>query len=471
MRESPLTVRTAVLILMAAFLTWYFWAVEAWTSGGGQRADRTVMVGFTDDTVKAIEEGRIGADQPELSAYIPQSWRILYGRLMERLAEASPLMVVWDGWIDKCSVFDEDLLRGLHALRDPDESGVPRVPVLLAALQFDVNGEPEMCPDIRREIDGYGTVFGTETGKHRNAYEVALCIQRGYESPIPGLALAAFATYRFPDCDRRLRLDADGAVPRVYIQYRRRTQRPGKSPWEEYPIGFKLHGIATVEPGRGGFDHFLAEGYLEEGDEVARAVVEAKSNEYWLSNARTLSFEQVLAADTAQLKRWFDNRAIVIGHMRREAPEVLSDLHTRGDGEQIFGCQVHAEALDQLLGSGQPHRLYRHDLAMRNVFWCGVAVLLISLQGRRKWRSLGWVTIVCSLLLVAGVTLGGEAAIHVTDRWLLELLIAVSALLTTGSLAFWTKAVRERQLVLAPAAITPATEGPTLASTVLAETR
>ena len=38
-------------------------------------------------------------------------------------------------------------------------------------------------------------------------------------------------------------------------------------------------------------------------------------------------------------------------------------------------------------------------------------------------------------------------------------------------LAFWAKAVRERQLGLAPSAITLASEGPTLASTVLAETR
>ncbi|MFQ5806296.1 MAG: hypothetical protein ACE5I3_07595, partial [Phycisphaerae bacterium] len=211
------------------------------------------------------------------------------------------------------------------------------------------------------------------------------------------------------------------------------------------------------------------------GDKVAHALVRARSNAEWASEGRTRWFEQVLAADTEQLKQWFDGRAIVIGHMRRNVPailsEVLSDLHTRGDGEQIFGCQFHADALDELLANIQHDRFARRDLAVRNVFWCGVAVLLISLQGRRKWRSLRWVTLACSLLFVAGVILGGEAGIHVSERWLLELLIAASGLLTAGSLAFWTKAVRERQLVLAPPAITLATEEPTLASTVLAETR
>ncbi len=468
MRESPLTVRTAVLILVAAFLTWYFWAVETWAFGGGKSADRTVMIGFTDDTVEAIGEGRIGADLPGLSAYNPQSWRMLYGELMGRLAEASPLVVVWDGWLDKCSDFDEGLLRGLRALRQVNEWNVPKVPVIVASLQFDLDGEPEMCAEIRHEIDGYGTVFGTETGKHRNAYEVAHCVARGYEWPIPGLALAAFAACRFPDCDHRLKLDVDAL--RLHLQYRKRNPA-GTSTWEEDPDYLPLHDVATVERGEGVFDEYLIKGWVEEGDKVAYAVIKARPNAYWNSDARTITFEEVLAADQRQLKQWFDGRAIVIGHMRRDVPELLSDLHTRGDGEQIFGCQVHAEALDELLANIKNHRFYRRDLAMRNVFWCGIGVLLISAQGRRKWRSLRWVTIVCSLLFVTGLIVGGEAGIHVSERWLLELLIAASALLAAGSLAFWTKAVRERQLVLAPSAITLATEEPTLASTVLAETR
>ena len=74
-------------------------------------------------------------------------------------------------------------------------------------------------------------------------------------------------------------------------------------------------------------------------------------------------------------------------------------------------------------------------------------------------------------MFVFGVFLGGTAGIRVDERWLLEVLIAVTGLLTAGSLAFWTKAVRERQLGLTPSAVTLTTEGPTLASTVLAETR
>ncbi|MFQ5805575.1 MAG: serine/threonine-protein kinase, partial [Phycisphaerae bacterium] len=247
MRESPVTVRTAVLILVAAFLTWYFWAVEAWTSGGRTSGDRTVLIGFTDKTVEAVKEGRIGADLPGLSAYNAWSWRILYGKLMERLAEASPRVVVWDGWFDKCSDFDEQLVRGLRALRASD------VPVIVGALRFDLNGEPEICPAIRTEIDGYGTVFGTETGKHQNVYEVAHCIQRGYEWPIPGLALAAFAACRFRDCDYRLRLDADAR--RLYLQYRKRNPA-GKPTWEEDPDYLPLHEVATVEWGKGDFDDF-----------------------------------------------------------------------------------------------------------------------------------------------------------------------------------------------------------------------
>jgi hypothetical protein len=75
-------------------------------------------------------------------------------------------------------------------------------------------------------------------------------------------------------------------------------------------------------------------------------------------------------------------------------------------------------------------------------------------------------------LFLAGVELGGRAALRSKgERMPLEVLMATTGMLMAGSLAFWTKAARERQLGLTPSAATMATEGPTLPSTVLAETR
>ena len=457
MRESPVTVRTAVLVLVAAFLTWYFWAVEAYRHGGKAGADRTVMIGFTDEDVRAIREGRIGADLPGLSADNRRSWRLLYGRLMERLAEAAPLVVVWDGWLDTCSEYDAALLDGLRAVR---ANGVP---VVVAALKFDVNGDPEICEPIRAEIDGYGSVFGAPGEKHPNAYEVALCIQRGYEQPIPGLALAAFAAVALRNSDYKLELDARGE--RLRLLHRPRHPESGKSVWEKFDE-FSLHQLVTAAEEGGPLKVQLALGRVNPDDKVAHVLVNARPNAYWRAANRTLTFEQVLSADTGQLRQWFDGRAIVVGHMRAR-----EDSHTRGNGEQMFGCQVQAEAVDALLAQAKPHRFKRPELAARNVFWCGIAVLLASLLRPRRWRSLRWATLICMLLLVGGVLLGGHAGIYIAERWLLEPLIALTCFLTAGSLALWTKIVREHQLGLAPSAIRLTAEHPTLSSTVLAETR
>jgi hypothetical protein len=293
---------------------------------------------------------------------------------------------------------------------------------------------------------------------------LAFCIQPGFEQEIPGMALAAFAAYRYPDCDLRFDLDSDKR--QLHLRYRRRKPEGGTPHWEDAPYYFPLHDVEVVEDDQGPFMHLMAKRLLKPGDKVAHALVPARPNSYWDSENRTVSFEDVLTAEPRQLKTWFDDKAIVVGHMRRWV-----DQHTRGDGEEIFGCQLHAEAIDALLARNDHHRFSRRALALRNGLWCGVAVLLISMLGRRRWRSVRSVTLICSLLFVIGGILGGTAGIRVDDPWLLEVWIAATGLLTAGSLTFWTKAVRERQMGLTPSAATLTTEGPTLASTVLAETR
>lgn len=456
MRESPVTVRTAVLILVTAVLTWYLSAMETHVAGGGGRGDQTVMIGLTDSDIQAISEGRLGADLPGLSKYNIRSWRMLYGQMMERLAEASPRVILVDSYLEQCSPFDEYFVRGLRA---------STAPVVVAALKFDINGEPIMCEKIREEIDGYGTILGGDVRKHPNKYEVTYCIQRGFVPPIPGLALAAFAATRFRDCEPQLKLNAQKL--RLQIRYRKRHPKPGESRFEKTTDERPLHHVGTAKDEEGeALKHCVTKGYLEENDKVADALVPVRPDEYWSSQNRTISFEQVLTADTQQLKHWFDERAVVIGQMRHGV-----DQRKRANDEMMFGCQLHAEAIDALLAGTQTRRFTRVELAARTGFWCGVAVLLVSLQGRRRWRSLRQVTLVCCVLFTVGLAIGGTAGIRISERWLLEVLVATTGLLTAGSLTFWTKAVRERQLGLTPSAVTLASEGPTLGSTVLAETR
>jgi hypothetical protein len=454
MRDFPLTVRVAVVVVVAVFLTWWFWKVGLDTAAGGRSAQRTVMIGFTNGTLQAIRDGRIGADLPGLGADTGDrlSWRMLHGRLMEQLAKAKPLVVAWDICFEECSEFDEYLVRGLDALD---------APVIVAAGQFDSDGQPLMCPALRAVVDGYGAIIGADAGNYDDKYEVAYCVQPPFETPIPGLALAAFAASQHPDCDIKLELAVD--KQRLRVRYRPRGSAASDIEGGELP----LHRIAVAKEAEWPLSLLVLKGALRPDDKVGTALVGARSNAYWSSESRTIAVEDVLNADTAQLKAWFEDRPIVIGQMR---PGI--DQKTRPNGERVFGCQMHAETLDTLLERGFYDRLLRPELAARNLLWCAVAVFLVSVPKSRNWQSLRWVTLVCVLLFLVGVVvLGTETAGIISTRWLMEVIIAATGLLTAGSLAFWAKAVRERQLGLAPSAITLATEGPTLASTVLAETR
>lgn len=472
-RDWPFTVRSTVAILVAGLLTWYFWGMETRAGDVGAQPDEqaagcTVMIGFTESTVRAVEEGRIGADLPGLDVHnlASRSLRMLYGRLLERLATATPRVVLIDSYLAECSEFDQQFIDGVNALNDRG------VPVVIAALRFDINGDPVMCDAIRDAVQNRcGTIVGIDPRKHKDNFEVAYCIQRGLGPPIPGLALVAFSAWKRPDCELELELDADRLGLRV--KYRKRDPKRGELRYEGVDE-VSLHRVEVCTGPRGPFVDIVAhKEALHQNDKLANALVAVRPAAYWNSEDRTLTFEDVLEATPEQLRGWFDDRAIVIGQMRRDVPALYRDLYTRRDGTEIFGCQIHAEAIDALMAFREYHRFRPPGLAVRNVLWCGVGAAAASLLGRRRWRSLRLVTPVCITLFVVGlVELGGWAALSPSgERWVIESLMAGTGVLTAGSLAFLAKAIRERQLGMTPSATTMVTEGPTLASTVLAETR
>jgi uncharacterized membrane protein YfcA len=123
-----------------------------------------------------------------------------------------------------------------------------------------------------------------------------------------------------------------------------------------------------------------------------------------------------------------------------------------------------------LLGQRASRRYGLSDLLLRTVLWCGLATILVSLRRWRNHRSLRRVAIGCAVVFLIG-TYVGCAVFSTDEQWVLEAVIAASCLLVAGSVTYWINAVRERQLGLSPSAATLSTDGPTLASTVLAETR
>jgi len=463
LRDSPRTVQMAVAVLVVAFLTALFWHMETNTRDmprPGQLSDQTVMIGFSETTQDAVMEGRIGADLPDLNAFHPRSWRMLYGRLLERLATASPYVVLIDSYMVECSEgyeshFDQILIDGFRAMK---------APVLVAAEKFDLNGEPLICEKFRDEIEGCGAIINGDPRKHRNQFEVTHCIKRGRGLPIPGLALAAYAAAEHPDCIPELVLDSDNLE--LSINYRKRDPVPGEANYLDFTEHIALINVDSHDSKKPAFSTHIA-GLLDDGDELGNALLGAQPNSFWKSDDRTLYFEDVLTASDEQLRGWFSNKAIVIGQMIGK-----NDLKERKSGEMMYGCQLHAEAINNLLASRNYRRFHPWELWTRNALWCALAVVVVNLAQKKQWQSLQWASLTCAAILFTGITLSGHAAMSaMSDRPRVELLIALSGMLTTGSLAYIAKAVRERLHSLLPSSAGMTTEVPTLDSTMLAETR
>lgn len=454
MREYALAVRVAALVMVAGFLTWLMWAIQLSRVTAGQEKNNVVLIGITNQTRDAIDAGDICADLPGVYAHNVSTWRPIYGQLFEKLSEAKPDAVVFDAALPDCRPLDEYLLSGIRALNAPLVVGVEK---------FDLNGEPEMCPAIRDAVHGYGVILARNASNYPNEYEITCAVRREFET-IPGLSLAAFAATRYPDRNAVYDLDLEHKL--IRIRYRVPNPKPGELKWQKQTDEVPFIGARTVRGDQETFREAVYRGWLWEGDLSIRAFVDARSNTYWRNEQRTLSVEEVLIADKAQLLDWFKGKVIVLGKM---VPG--EDEYERANGDKVFGCQVHAEAIDTFVSGWTPRRYERYELTTRNLFWCGIAMLFVSLLARSRWRSLNLVTGTCAAIFAVGVGVSIDQALSATSPVVVELLIAAAGLIGTGSVAYWITALRTRQLELSPSSAMPTVDGSTLPSTMLAETR
>lgn len=455
MREYSLPVRAVSMAVVVGVLTLLMWKIEIYRVGAGGIKDSTVMVGITESTLEAIDAEKIGADLPGLLRSNVKSWRLLYGRLLEKLGKGEPAVVVFDGWMAECTPFDGAFLKGLAALD---------APFVMGAELFDVNGEPVMCQEIYSKIKRYGALINRDPQSFSNEYDVTYAIKRGFQT-IPSISVAAFAATRYPDHEAFYDLIPERAV--LQIRYKVPDARPGQLWYREDVDEISYHRTEDVGGDDPSFSVPVQKGWLHERDLSVRGRVEARPDAFWKSGARTLTVEDVLKVDDNQLLAWIKGKAVIIGYM---VPGAV-DEHKRANGESIFGCQVHAEAIDTLLAKWSPHRYLPLELIIRNLLWCGVATILVSMVSSSAWKSMKTVTLVCAGVLFAGVVAGMQTAVSTTDPILVELAIAGTGLVGAGSVAYWISAVRRRQLEMSPSSVTMISDGSTLPSTMLAETR
>lgn len=451
-RNHTAAVYAAIVAVVAAGVTATQWHLEAHTTWGPVRsANETVLIAWTPQTIQAIREGRIGADLPGLNVDDPlgrKSWRLLYGRLMEKLAEARPLVVAWDYYFPDCwPAHDQAFVRGVKALK---------APVVVGVRDYDVNAEPELCDTLREVVAGHGSLAVVQPDRLSGEIEVILAIERGFETPVPGLALAAFAAVRFPQCRPIPAIDPQKRE--LEIRYRKRFAARREARFQDQTDRIPLQRIIDVR-------ELKTEGGLLPDDRVATAVFPLHSNEYW--DQRTYDFVDVLTADRRQLRLWFNGRAVVVGQM---IPGV--DEHALIDGQRTFGCRLHADALNGLLTPIHFTRVPAYTLALRNTLWSILAIalaLILPIASRLSLSRLGWL---CALLALGAALATALVAVKVQETWALEAWDVVCVFALAAPLAYWIRAYRQRQIELAPrvARLSADADGTTESSTVLAET-
>jgi hypothetical protein len=109
-----------------------------------------------------------------------------------------------------------------------------------------------------------------------------------------------------------------------------------------------------------------------------------------------------------------------------------------------------------MIAGAQSWRLLPLPAAARALAWCGLAGLCVALAPGFNRRGRLWpVALICGALCAGGFLLAATVAMRVTGRVSIEMGIAVSAALAAGALVFLLRAVRIRQMQLAPDLMVP----------------
>lgn len=458
LRNYPLAVRSSVVVTIAALLTSLFSALGARvaTEPTGLPPDQVTLIGFTEDTLEAMRSGEIGADLPGLDPNPftgRRSWRLLHGRLMERLALAAPSVVAWDYFFPAESEFDDAMARGIRALAP--------CPVIFAAKEFYEGGEPQITPTIGEHAHACGIIYGTNPDASRFEYEIVYCHKRGIDDPIPSLAIATWAAAKYPECVPELAIRPE--AEELYVRFELRDPQPFQSRFrgaEQLPLQ-QIVRIREDDPRV----PLMLRHIMKPGDVLAHARIRAMPQEFWEVPGRVVAYHDVLTASRAQLRNWFHNRAVLIGQMMGQA-----DLHRRQTGAEVYGCQVHADAINALFGPTRHERIHRSALLVRCLGWSLAAALVTAVVARRRWPP-AWISATfCFGFALSGALFGASAVVSVTDPALVEASLAASALASAGGVLLWTKIVRDQQLVQLPSSPEASLFQPEQETTVLAET-
>ncbi len=379
-----------VVPLVFGFCQWVVQPVAAWSGveRGYFRAMRAVlplpssspplesvrMVSATD--ALPFEPLRATLDLPDLSRWNPQSRRLLWGRLLERLAEAGPRVVVFAISFPGETPFDAGLVAGLERCR------ARGIRVLIGTQNWDPT--PDLSANLLPLVS-----WGCPTSELvvGDLWRIDMARLDRDGGCTPGLALKAIGAWLQPRDE--LSLEWNRGWRDLVLRFQRRDPRvpelvtPG-GPAVRLQIG-DLGDVRTEDAGAG----------IVRGDRLLRVVAEAPSAETIAGASTSVGAFFVLTPD--ELRERFGGKAVLVLTDSARRPRVPVP---GGDAPEEVAIAVAIErGLQSLDQAGMPAPIWAVVLVLIVLAW----LLAVLLPGRTVHVALTGTAVLLLLAVLVGL--------------------------------------------------------------------
>jgi serine/threonine protein kinase len=294
----------------------------------GPTLENVRVIAITDQTNPEALANREG-----LTDVTPQNWksvRRLHGRLLEKLARSGARAVVSDIGFSTESEFDQDIVRGVIALRD---KGI-RTTIVVRTWWADGNGLPALSKPIAR-VAGWGcSISGFQA---KSPWALNLLMQRGQAEPLPSLGLAAYATAFHTDAEVTYAFEPSTSM--AHLLYHKSDPEVPQAIERllDEEMSYVRVSYARPEPSD---DAKLG---IKADDMTGYLVMDMAPNS--VLSQSTIEYGAALSADDAAMRQMFSGKIVMLGNLRTDA----DDRHPHPDGRKdIPGVYGHAVGLDTL---------------------------------------------------------------------------------------------------------------------------
>lgn len=376
LQNYPRTVFASIWAATASGLTFGLWNLQASQPATRPTPEHPVLlVQYDRPTLDAVEQGLLADFVPPEAISQKRLLRRLHARLIDTLSEAGARAIILDYYFPACEPAADP--------RFSESIAASRAPVVVGAEALDENAEPTTCRHLRPSLHDIGMLAAPIPDQHRSLLVAPLVLQRGQAPLFPSLALAAYTAARRPDCKPHFTLTRDS----LEIRYRRNRVAPGEPQWEarvdRLPVADLVRPMSTFAAVH--HDDRVAVAYLSLSALVSPRIA-------------AVSYLQLLSETPEQRRERCRGRVVIVG---QTLPGL--DQTPLADGRVVYGCHVHAAAIDSLLSLAVRERLPALAILARLLGWGSVAAVAVRAMARRADPRAGF-SIGTGILAVAAAT-------------------------------------------------------------------